>query len=128
MRYRSALTVIATLACAHSAPASAKQDDGQIFLAGIVDSAPAIIHCAPPSYPDTLRQAGIQGRVLLQLIIDTLGRPERASLRALTSPHDLMASTAINAMQACQFTPARVRGRAVRVLVQIPLDFKIHGS
>jgi len=64
--------------------------------------------------------------VLLQLIIDTLGRPEPESIRALTSPHDLMSSAAIDALRACQFTPARVRGRAVRALVQIPLDFKTH--
>jgi len=29
-------------------------------------------------------------------------------------------------MHACEFTPARVRGRAVRVRVQIPIDFKIN--
>ena len=97
-----------------------------VYTTAALDEAPATIRCASPAYPDTLRRLGVQGRVMLELVIDTLGHPETGSVRTLSSPHDSLSSLAIHAMQACEFTPARVRGRAVRVLVQIPIDFKIN--
>ena len=33
----------------------------------------------PPAYPELLRAAGIEGRVVLQVVIDTLGRAEPAA-------------------------------------------------
>src|SRR5437660_6088229 len=144
MRYDSILPLFVTLACTQSAPGSTpagrplvdttfvllnptRKDTGQVLASSAVDSGPTIIHCPSPVYPDTLRQARIQGRVMLELVIDTLGRPEQGSVRALTSPHHSLSSAAVTAMRACQFTPARLGGRAVRVLVQIPIDFTING-
>jgi len=60
----------------------------------------------------------------LELVVDTLGRPEPATVRAVTSPNDSLSSAAVTAMKSCLFTPARIGGRAVRVLIQIPIDFK----
>jgi TonB family protein len=74
-----------------------------------------------------LRQAGIQGRVVVQAIIDTTGRAEPSSVKVIQSPNpgfDLAAKTAV--LKAL-FRPARVHGRAVRVLVNIPYDFKLSG-
>lgn len=126
--------LLAAVACAravtHPSPAPPGAIDTarafQVFEPGAVDSRPEILHCPTPAYPDSLRKAGVQGRVTLEMIIDTLGRPEPGAVRALTSPHDLMSTAAVSAMLACQFAPARIRGRAVRVLVTIPLDFTIH--
>src|SRR2546429_3323071 len=43
---------------------------------------PAAIVTAPPlEYPPALRRAGLQGRVTVQAVIDTLGRAEPASLK-----------------------------------------------
>src|SRR6059058_4425934 len=39
-----------------------------------VEEPPVLLAGPPPAYPDLLRAAGIQGRVVLQAVIDTLGR------------------------------------------------------
>jgi protein TonB len=92
-----------------------------------VEERPDLLSGPQPQYPDLLRQAGIQGRVVVQAIIDTTGRAEPASVKVIQSPNpgfDLAAKTAV--LKAL-FRPARVHGRAVRVLVNIPYDFKLSG-
>ena len=138
-----AILLIGALGCAHSAPLpkaaprpvaasprpavdSASRNVPHMVVAATVDSGPNVVYCPPPEYSPSLRNSGIQGRVRLELVIDTLGRPEPATVRAVTSPNDSISSAAVNAMKSCLFTPARVGGRAVRVLVQIPIDFKAH--
>jgi len=141
MRYTVAISLIGALACAHSAPPSspaprpavapprpgvdsASRNVPHISVATTVDSGPNVIYCPPPEYPPSLHASGVQGRVRLELVVDTLGRPEPATVRAVTSPNDSLSSAAVTAMQSCLFTPARIGGRAVRVLIQIPIDFK----
>jgi len=101
---------------------------GVAFVDTLVDVRPTVVRCPPVTYPETLRRAAIQGQVVVALIVDTLGHPEPTSLRAVKSPHDSLSIAALQAVQGCEFTPARLHGRAVRVLIQLPLDFKIHPS
>jgi len=142
MRHSSRLVLLAALACARRDGArqaarplvdtsrvvldSMPSASASVYTTAALDEAPTTIRCASPAYPDTLRRVGVQGRVLLELVIDTLGHPEAGSVRTLSSPHDSLSTLAMHAMHACEFTPARVRGRAVRVRVQIPIDFKIN--
>jgi TonB family protein len=72
-----------------------------------------------------LRQAGVTGRVLVQAIIDTTGRAEPASVKVVQSPNTGFDQPAINYVLGAQFRPARIHGRAVRVLVNLPIDFSI---
>jgi len=72
-----------------------------------------------------LKQAGIQGRVLVQAIVDTLGRAEQGSIKVLQSPNPGFDQPARNYVQKALFRPARVHGRAVRVLIQIPIEFRL---
>ena len=76
-------------------------------------------------YPDLLRQAGISGRVLVQAIIDTLGRAEPNSVKVLQSPNPGFDQSAKDYVLKALFRPARVHGRAVRVLIQTPVDFNL---
>jgi TonB family protein len=71
-----------------------------------------------------VRQARIQGQVVVQLIVDTLGHPEPASVRAVESPHDSLSVAARAAVLGCEFVPGRVRQRPVRVLIQLPVKFE----
>jgi protein TonB len=98
-----------------------------VYLESVVEERPDLLSGPQPQYPDLLRQAGIQGRVVVQAIIDTTGRAEPSSVKVIQSPNpgfDLAAKTAV--LKAL-FRPARVHGRAVRVLVNIPYDFKLSG-
>lgn len=78
-----------------------------------------------PRYPDMLRQAGVEGEVLAQFVVDTTGRAESGSLKILKSSHDLFVQSVKNALPQMRFIPAEVGGRRVKQLVQQPFSFSI---
>ena len=99
----------------------------EVFMEAIVEEKPSVLSGPQPQYPELLRQAGIQGRVMVQAIIYTTGRAEPASLKIIASPNPGFDQSAKNYVLKALFRPARVHGRAVRVLINIPIDFKITG-
>lgn len=96
-----------------------------VFLESVVEERPEVLSGPQLQYPDLLRQAGIQGRVLVQAIIDTSGRAEPASVKVIQSPNPGFDQPARNYLLRALFRPARVHGRAVRVLINLPIDFRI---
>jgi TonB family protein len=97
----------------------------QVFMESVVEERPVIISGPQLNYPDLLRHAGVQGRVLVQAIIDTSGRAEPQSVKIIQSPNPGLDQPAKNYVLRALFRPARVHGRAVRVLLNLPIDFKI---
>ena len=97
----------------------------EVFMEAIVEEKPAVLSGPVPQYPELLRQAGIQGRVMVQAIIDTLGRAEPNSIKVLQSPNPGFDQSAKTYVMKTLFRPARVHGRAVRVLIQIPIDYRL---
>jgi periplasmic protein TonB len=91
----------------------------------IVDEPPAILAGPVPTYPELLRQAGIEGRVMLAAVVDTLGRIEPGSLAVVSTAHPGFVAPAQRALSATLFRPARMHGRAVRVRVHVPIDFRL---
>ena len=78
-----------------------------------------------PRYPDMLRQAGVEGEVLAQFVVDTTGKAEAGSLKILKSSHDMFVQSVKNALPQMKFIPAEVGGRKVKQLVQQPFSFSI---
>jgi TonB family protein len=99
----------------------------EVFLESVVEERPEVLSGPQLQYPDLLRQAGIQGRVIVQAIIDTSGRAEPASVKVIQSPNPGFDQPAKTYVLQALFRPARLHGRAVRVLVNLPIDFKISG-
>lgn len=97
----------------------------QVFMESVVEERPEILSGPQLNYPDLLRQAGVQGRVLVQAIIDTSGRVEPQSVKIIQSPNPGLDQPAKNYVLRALFRPGRVHGRAVRVLLNLPIDFKI---
>lgn len=97
----------------------------QVFMESVVEERPELLTHPPLQYPDLLRQAGVQGRVLVTAIIDTSGRAEPPSVKVVQSPNPGFDQAAKNMVLKSLFRPARVHGRAVRVLVNLPIDFTI---
>jgi protein TonB len=99
----------------------------QPYMEAVVEERPEVVAgtCIQPRYPEILRQAGIEGRVLMEFVIDTLGRAERGSLRVINTQHELFNGPAREAVVSCRFRAGRIQGRAVRVRVQQPINFQI---
>lgn len=99
----------------------------QPYLEAVVEERPETQAgtCTMPAYPTILQQAGVEGRVLAEFVIDTLGRAERASIRFVSSTHQLFEAPARATILSCRFRPGRISGRPVRVRVQQPINFTI---
>lgn len=78
-----------------------------------------------PVYPSTLEQAGVEGSVKVQFVVDTTGRAEPSSIKILESTHELFTQSVKNVLAKMRFFPAEVGGRKVRQLVQQPFNFTI---
>lgn len=91
----------------------------------VVEELPVLLSHPAPRYPDLLRQAGIEGRVVVEAVIDTTGRAERAGLRVVSSSHALFAPEASALVLGSLYRPARFGGRPVRVRILVPVAFAL---
>ena len=78
-------------------------------------------------YPRGPLNEGVQGRVLLALILNADGTADRPSVRVLHSVHPALDAEAVRYALQAFFWPACLKGRAVRVRITMPIDFKITG-
>jgi len=76
-----------------------------------------------PGYPALLERSGIEGRVLVEFVVDTLGRPDMKSVKVLESSNELFVQALESALPRWRFYPAEARGRKVKQIVQLPLRF-----
>jgi protein TonB len=97
----------------------------RVLAAGQVDEAAVVVHQPSPRYPPVLQQAGIEGRVLVEFIIDTAGHMEAASLRVLESSNPGFDAAAGETVARSLFRPARVRGAPVRQRTVQSIVFRI---
>ena len=99
---------------------------GGVYVPALVQEPPELLTAPMPVYPPLLRGAGIQGRVIVSAVVDTLGQAESGSVRIVLSDNPGFDVSALAAVRAARFRPARVYGRAVRVLVQVPVVFRLN--
>jgi len=97
----------------------------QVYTEAAVDERAEIVSAPPLEYPPALQHAGLQGRVTVQAVIDTLGRAEPASLKVIARPNTAFDESARAYVLHAAFRPARVKGRGVRVLIKVPVDYRI---
>lgn len=77
---------------------------------------------APPKYPRLARKRGIEGRVILQLIIDREGRVAQLRVEH-SSGSKLLDRAAQKAVQRWRFVPAKPHGITEVSSVRVPIDF-----
>lgn len=75
-------------------------------------------------YPALLRDAGIEGDVDVALWLTETGEVARAGI-ARSSGHAAMDAAALAVIDRMRLTPALNRGRAVRVIVTVPVRFRV---
>ncbi|MCC5932916.1 MAG: energy transducer TonB [Candidatus Cyclonatronum sp.] len=107
-------------------PPQAEEDENEIFV--IVEQMPELIGGMAELqrqivYPEIARRAGIQGRVVVQFIIDEQGYVR--SPVVVRSAGGGLDEAAIDAVQKIRFTPGMQRGRPVRVQYTLPVQFRL---
>src|SRR5688572_25612445 len=88
---------------------------GTIYQESEVDDLPVLLVGATPRYPRVLAEAGIDGKVTLEFVIDTLGQVVAGSVRTREATHPAFVPTAEEAVYASRFRPAVRRGTPVAV-------------
>lgn len=78
-----------------------------------------------PKYPDELRATKVNGDVLVQFIVNRDGTADMSSLKVLKSDHPAFTQSVREALAEMKFEPARVKGQAVRQLMQSPFSFQV---
>lgn len=74
-------------------------------------------------YPETAKRAGIEGRVILQFIVNKQGEVENPKIvRGIGGGAD---EEALRVVQETQFTPGLQDGKPVRVQYSLPVVFKL---
>jgi len=86
---------------------------------------PVVVSGPRLQYPNLLRQAGIEGRVIVRAVIDTTGRAEPASVQVVESTHPGFNQAARDFVLHARFSHGRLHGRAVRVLITFPVNFRM---
>lgn len=77
-------------------------------------------------YPEIARNAGIEGRVVIQFVIDEQGNVvDPRVVRGIGGGCD---EAALEAVKQLQFSPGRQRGRPVKVRYSLPIMFRLSAS
>ncbi len=76
-------------------------------------------------YPPWLRNSGIEGFVVLQFVIDTVGLAEQQTIQVIEATHEGFIEPAKRTVCKSLYRPGRMRGRPVRVLSQVRFDFTL---
>lgn len=76
-------------------------------------------------YPELARKAGIEGRVIVQFIVNEKGKVENpVVLRGIGGGCD---KEALRVVRQAEFSPGMQRGRPVRVRYTLPVIFRLEG-
>lgn len=76
-------------------------------------------------YPEEARRNGIQGRMVLEFIVERDG--STSNIHVAESLHPLCDSAAVAALEDTHFVPGRQSGKEVRVRMRLPVRFKLVG-
>ncbi len=116
---RSAAVAPATVAAPAPAPAAATQARGPVTVNGVEYlSAPKV------DYPISARRAGLEGKVMLRLLIDEKGLPQRADIQQ-SSGHPRLDEAARAAALRALFKPHLEDGHPMPVYALVPISFSL---
>lgn len=89
-----------------------------------VDQRPSIRKSASVEYPSDARRRGIEGRAIVQLVVDTGGNPKDIRIKS-ASPQGYFEEAAMAAARKMRFIPGKIKGKTVNTLVLIPFGFSL---
>jgi len=102
--------------------------EGNPWGAAAGDAVAEMLTAPLPAYPELLRQAGVQGKVVLEAVVDTTGRILPPSISVVSATNPGFVAPARQALLATLFRPGMVGGKAVQLRIRIPYDFTIRNG
>lgn len=117
---------------------SAASDEGEEEAADVEDEIFVAVEESPEliggmaalreavEYPKIARKAGVEGRVIVQFVVDKDGNVQDPEV--IRSVHSLLDKAAIKAVKQQKFKPGKQRDRPVKVQMSLPVSFKLKGK
>lgn len=102
-------------------PPPPRDQERRVRVGGAI-ARPERVHYVPPIYPAIARAAGIEGTVILEAVIGTDGAVRE--VRALR-PAPVLEAAAVEAVQQWLFTPTRLNGEPVPVVMTVTVTFTL---
>lgn len=99
---------------------SAAKEESEIFEFFNVEEQPRRLNAVAPEYPEMANRAGIEGTVLLKVLVNAKGSVDSVIVQKGPA---VFHKSAIDAARATTFTPARQNDRAVPCWVVMPFRF-----
>jgi len=93
----------------------------EIWLA--VEREPELVSLRSPAYPELAREAGIEGKVLVRVLVGADGFVRSCEVLEGVLGLD---EAALAAARTAVFKPAEQQGRAVATFIVIPIEFALH--
>ena len=87
-------------------------------------SNPRLLAQPRPEYPEIMRMAGVEGVVVLKVLVGPDGLVQQAVVTR--GVHPLLDRAALQAVWRCHFSPATQRTIPVRAWVEVPYRFRLH--
>jgi protein TonB len=95
--------------------------DGTPAFAG-ADTPPELVDAPKPAYPDWAKEAGVEGKVLLRVLVGKDGRPRKV---IATGGVRALGEDAAKAVMRWTFRPALSNGNPIEVWVEVPVVFRL---
>jgi len=89
----------------------------------LMDSSPRVLVQTKPTYPRAAFDQKVEGTVLVEFLVNELGRVSHAEIRRSLPGLD---EAALATVRDWQFEPAKRGGRPVACVAQSPVTFRIH--
>jgi len=86
---------------------------------------PERIHYVQPAYPEEARKNGIEGQVVLELVVGSQGDVESVKVAESNPAFD---ETAAEAARQWKFRPALKDGKPVSVITTVTVKFRLDGK
>jgi protein TonB len=104
------------------APPPPPEEEEPIVEFYALSDKPEVIHKVEPTYPDLARKAGIEGMVVVKVLIGTKGDVEKVEV---VKSHPMLDDAAMAAARQFKFKPGKQRDRFVKVWMTIPFTFRL---
>lgn len=96
----------------------------EVYTPATVDHAASFYQgTANPAYPDSLFRARVAGTVLARFVVDSFGIVEPKTVSIVSATDSLFGAAVRTALSTARFAPAKIDGRPVRQLVEMPFKF-----
>ena len=77
-------------------------------------------------YPPLLRDAGVTGKVTVQMVVGSDGRVDMSTVKIVSTSHEAFADVTMQIMKDLRFSPAKMGSTSVRMLTVMPVSWNLN--